>query len=36
LGLVGGLAAQLGGFLRVTNEQGAHCIVDFTVARTSP
>jgi len=35
LGLVGGLAAQLGGFLKVINDKGAHCIVDFAAAQKS-
>jgi two-component sensor histidine kinase len=35
LGLVGGLAAQLGGALVVSNDKGAHCIVDFAAAPKS-
>ena len=35
LGLVGGLAAQLGGSLSVTNDQGTHCIVDFAAVAKS-
>jgi two-component sensor histidine kinase len=35
LGLVGGLAAQLGGSLTVTNDKGARCIVDFIAAQNS-
>ena len=34
LGLVGGLAAQLGGSLTVINNQGARCIVDFVPVQT--
>jgi PAS domain S-box-containing protein len=35
LGLVGGLAAQLGGALKVVNDNGAHCIIDFAAVRKS-
>jgi PAS domain S-box-containing protein len=35
LGLVKGLAAQLGGSLAVINDQGAHCMIDFAAAQTS-
>ena len=35
LGLVKGLAAQLGGSLAVINDHGAHCIIDFAAAQTS-
>jgi PAS domain S-box-containing protein len=35
LGLVGGLAAQLGGTLRVISDGGAHCIVDFAAVQKS-
>jgi PAS domain S-box-containing protein len=35
LGLVGGLAAQLGGSLAVSNDKGAHCIIDFVAAPKS-
>jgi PAS domain S-box-containing protein len=35
LGLVGGLAAQLGGALSVVNDRGARCIVDFAAVPKS-